>query len=116
MIACRNWAAQVDLSVHINTCLGLSEGRSWKQRESQVDHRGVHRIDGIAQIDDQVLAHIERPRLAHQTLCEVFPNPPVQLFGGFGNSLVRYRLGATNVIKCLGTSVGTGGDVAHSIS
>jgi hypothetical protein len=110
-----NRATQVDLGVHLDSCLRLPEIRPWKKSERKIDRGGIQRIDRVVQIDAEILARIKGPCLADQALGEVFPYPPVPIFVGFRECRFGDLFGETKVIQRLGTSVETGGNVAQSI-
>ena len=114
--ACRNWAAQIDLGVHLDAGFGLSEIGPRKQGKRQVDCRGIQRIDRIVQIDTEIFFGIKGLGFADQALCEILPNPPVPVFVGFGQRRFGNRFAKAKVIERLGTSVEAGSDVAQTIS
>lgn len=116
MNACRDWSAQIDLGVHFDACPGLAEIRPRKKRQRQIDRGGIQSIDRVVELDAKVFANVERSRFANKALGQILPNPPVARFVGFGKCRSGDFLGKTKVIKSLGTSVETGGDVAQPIS
>ena len=110
-----NRATQVDLGVHLDSCLRLPEIRPWKKSERKIDRGGIQRIDRIIQIDAEILAHIKGPCLADQALGEVFPYPPVPIFVGFGERRFGNLFGEAKVIESFGSGIEVGGAVAKSI-
>lgn len=116
MNACGDWSAQIDLGVHLDSSLGLAEVRPREKRQRQIDRGGIQSVDRVVEFDAKIFAGVERSRLANEALCQIFPNPPVSRFVGFGKCRSGYLLGETKVIESLGTSVETSDDVAQSIS
>jgi hypothetical protein len=86
-----------------------------KQGKRQVDRRGIQRVDRIVQIDTEILARMKRPGFAHQTLCEILPNPPVPVFVGIRESRFGNRFCETKMIKRVGLGVEAGCDIAQSV-
>ena len=105
---------QVDLGVHLDTCLGLPEVGPWKEGEGQIDGGRVQSIDRIVQIESEILAGIERSCRAHQTLGEVFPNPPVPVFVGIGERRFGKRLAEPKMVERFGSCVETSSNIAQT--
>ncbi len=55
----RDIPAQIEQRVQLHSCLGLAKVRPWKQRQRQIDRRGVERIGGVLELDAEVLTGIE---------------------------------------------------------
>ena len=54
-------AAQIEQRMHLDGGLGCAEHRPRKYRQTQIDSRGVERVDGFLQIDAEGLLRIQRP-------------------------------------------------------
>lgn len=116
MNTCGNGASKIDLGVHLDAGLGLTEVSPREKRQRQIDRGGIQGIDRVVEFDAKILVDVEWPCLANETLGQVLPNPPVARFVGFGKCRSCDLLGEAKVIKSFGTSVETGGNVAQSIS
>ena len=53
-------AAQIEQCMQLDGCLGRAEYRPRKYRQTQIDSRGVERLDGFLQIDAEGLLRILR--------------------------------------------------------
>lgn len=67
----RNAATQVEQRMHLHCGLGRAEVCPRKDRQAQVDGRGVECINRVRQVQPQVLAGIQCSGLTDQTLREV---------------------------------------------
>ena len=112
----RNRSSQVDLSMHFDARLGLTEIGPRKESQGKIDSGRIQRIDRVVQIQTKILARIERPGLPYQTLGEILPNPPVPAFVCVGESRFGNRFAEAEMIKSLGPGVETGSDVAQPVS
>lgn len=110
-----DWSAQIDLGMHLDAGFGLAKVRPRKKSQRQIDRGGIQSIDRVVEFDSEILAGVKWSCLANETLGQILPNPPVARFVGFGQGGFGDLLGEAKVIKSLGTSVETGGDVAQSI-
>ncbi len=52
-------------------CLGRAEHRPRRYRQTQIDSRGIERVDGFLQIDAEGLLRIQRPGDADQALGKI---------------------------------------------
>jgi hypothetical protein len=111
----RNRSAQVDLCVDFDPSLGLTEIGPRKESQGKIDSCRIQRIDRIFQIQTKILARIERPGFAHQTLGQILPDTPVPVFVGIGESRFGNRFAETKMIESLGPGVETGRDVAQPV-
>ena len=64
----RNRAPNIDLGMHLDPSLGRSEIGPRKQRQRQIDCRGVERIDNIVQLYARVFSGIQRSRPGNEML------------------------------------------------
>ncbi len=82
----RNVAAQIQKGVQLDGGLGAAEMCPWEDGQAQVDGRGIECVDGIVQIEAQVLVRIQRAGNPNQGLSEVCIDAPIALLVGFGQS------------------------------
>ena len=80
----RDWAAQVELCVQFDGCFGSPEVCPREHRQTQIDGRGIDRINHLVEIEPIRIFGIEPPGLANEDLSERFVNPPVPMFVGVG--------------------------------
>ena len=76
--------AQVQQGAHFHGPLRLAELCPRKQRQAQIDGRGIQGIGDAFQIGTKGLARIEPGCLGDQDVGEVGEHPPVPLFVGLG--------------------------------
>jgi len=110
----RNRSSQVDLSMHFDARLGLTEIGPRKESQGKIDSGRIQRIDRVVQIQTKILARIERPGLPYQTLGEVLPDAPVSLIVGIGKSRFGNRFGEAEMIECFCPGVEARCDVAQT--
>jgi hypothetical protein len=110
-----NRPTQIDLGMQLDARLGLPEVRPWEEGQGQVDGGGIQCVDRVVEIHSEILAGIERPCLAHQTLGEFLPNPPVAVLVGVRESRFGNRFGKPEMIERFGPGVETSGDVAQAL-
>ena len=71
-----NRATKVDLRVHLDSGLGLSEVCPRKEGEREIHCRRVQGIDRVVDVQTQVFARVERPGFAHERLSAVTQSAP----------------------------------------
>ena len=103
--ACGNRPSQVDLLVHLDPSLGLSEIRPREESQGQIDSRGIERVNRVGDVEPEILPGVEWPGFAHQGLGQVLPQPPVALFVRIGQSGPGYRFPEAKVVKSLGPCI-----------
>ena len=54
----RDVAAQIEQRVHLHRRLGGAKVRPWKQRQAQIDGRGIQSIDRVGQFHTQAFVGI----------------------------------------------------------
>src|SRR4029077_4600896 len=72
-----NRPTQIDQRVHLDRCLRGTEISPREQRQAQVDCRAVERIDGIVEIESNVVVYVKFARAADQNDRKVMPHAPV---------------------------------------
>ena len=112
----RDIAAQVEQRVQLDRSLGRSEMRPRKQRQAQVDGRGVERVDGVLQVDAEGLVDIQRSRDADQALGEVGVDAPVAHVVGIGQRIARHRGANAQVVELGALRAQAGFDVAQTLA
>jgi len=113
--ACRDRASQIELSVHLDPCFGTAEVGPREETQREVDGGGVERVNRVLQFQSEILSGVKDTRLAHEPLCQIFPESPVPLLVGIRQSGLGHRFPKTQVIEGFGASVEAGGDVAQSL-
>ena len=68
----------------LNGSFGGSEASPREGVQTQIDGRGVECVDGIVEVQAEVLVLVQRPGDADQGLGEVLPDPPVTHLIGVG--------------------------------
>jgi len=112
--ASRDWAAQIDLSMELDACLGLPEVGPRKQSQGEIDSSRIQCIDRIVQVQSEIFSGIERSRLAYENLGEALPKTPVSLLVGIGECGFRHRLTEAKMMESGRTCVETGGNIPEA--
>ena len=86
-----NGAAQVEQRVQLDGALGLLKVRPGKDREAEVDGRGIESIDGLLERDAEVIASIQTPRDGDESLGEVGMDAPIAPLIGISERAARNR-------------------------
>ena len=73
----RDQPAQIDLRVQLDSRVTPSIVRPRKDRETEVDDRGVECVDRVGQRDGERLVDVEGPRGANEALREVGVDAPI---------------------------------------
>ena len=110
-----NRATKVDLSVHLDSGLGLSEVCPRKESEREIHSRRVQGIDRVVDVQPQVFARVERPGFSHERLGQILPKPPVALLVGIGQRRFGHRLGKAQMVKRGWSRIQTLGNIAQSL-
>jgi len=97
-----NIPAQIEQRMQLDGCLGRAEHRPRKYRQTQIDSRGVERVDSFLQIDAEGLLRIQRPGDADQALGKIGIDAPVAYRVGIGQSIASHRRTNPEMIE-LGT-------------
>src|SRR5260370_24299840 len=69
--------AYVEQGVHLHCPFSRAEPRPGKQRQTQVDGRGIQCVDGAVQIDSNGVLRIHWPSQMDQHLSEIGKDPPI---------------------------------------
>ena len=80
----RDIAAQVQQGVQPDRSLGLPKWRPWKQRQTQVDGRGIQRVHRIGQLDAEAVVAVQPARPLDQQCGQIGPDVPIASFVGIG--------------------------------
>ena len=111
----RDGAAQIQQGVQLDRTLGGSEARPRKQRQAQVDGRGIQRIDRVGQFHAERLVHIERPRLGDQALPKLGIHAPVAQLVGVRQRRACHRGANAHMVEPVSVGRETGFDVAQTL-
>jgi hypothetical protein len=77
--------------VQLEGALNALEARPGKDRQAQVDGRGIERVNGLGKAGAEVVVGIEAARDVAERLGEVGIDPPVAAFVGIGQRAPRDR-------------------------
>ncbi len=95
-------AVQVEQGVHLDGGFVLPELRPREQRQTQIDGRGIQRVEAVVEIHTDGIGGIEGPRDADQHVREVGEDAPVMRLVGVGQRRTRHLSTEAQVIQ-LGT-------------
>jgi hypothetical protein len=101
--------------MHLDPRLGGAEVGPAEQGQRQIDGRRVQRIDRVLQLDAQVLADIQPPRLGHQSHGQIAPESPVAVLVRLGQRGTCDGPGESKVVERLGLRVQAGLDIAQAV-
>ena len=73
----RDVAAEIQQRVHLDRRLGRAEMRPRKDRQTKVDGRRIERIDGVGEVETQILVDVQPSRLGDQSLGQLRVNAPI---------------------------------------
>ena len=86
-------------SVQLDGGFGCAERCPFEQREAQVDGRGIERIDGVVEVESEILAAIKLPGSPDERLRDFGPDAPIAVLVGIGQSRAPHRLAEAHRIK-----------------
>jgi len=109
-------AAQIEQRVQFHCRLGGAKRRPRKHRQTQIDGRGIERINGIGQFHAKGLAGVERACFDNQPLSELEVDAPIAQLVGIGQRRARNRLGDTHVVELARLSGQTDLDIAQALA
>ena len=109
-----NGTSQVDLRVDLDSRFGLSKIGPREQRQRQVDSRRVQSVNGIVDVEPEILPGVERPGFSHESLGQILPQPPIALIVGVGQSRLGHRLQKTQVVKSSGPRIQAVDDIPQT--
>jgi len=102
--------------VQLERALGALEARPGKDRQAQVDGRGIERVDGLGEAGAEGVVGVEAARDADERLGEVGIDPPVAAFVGIGQRAPRDRSADTHVVELGMLGAQAGFDVAQALA
>ena len=79
-----NVAAQIEQRMKFDCCLGGTKRRPWKQRQTQVDGRGIQGIHRIGKLYSKAVVAVEFASTSDEQRCQIRPDMPVATFVGIG--------------------------------
>ena len=112
----RNRPAQIELGMHLDPGFGAPKISPWEEAEGEIDRGGIQSVNRVLQFQSEILSDVETTGLAHESLGQVFPEPPVPLFVGIGQGGLGNLLPKTEMVERFAPCVETSGDVAQSFS
>jgi len=80
----RDVAAQIQQGVQPDRRFGGAERCPWKQRQAQVDGRGIQRVDRVGQFDAEAVVAVQLAGAPDQCRRQRFPDTPVAALVGIG--------------------------------
>ena len=112
---CGNAAMQVEERVQLDGALRLAEPRPREQRQAEVDHRGVERVDGVLDImAGKRVVGVDAPGNVDEVLREVGVDSPVTGLVGVGEVVAGHPAADAHVIEPSGLGAQAGFDVAQA--
>ena len=87
-----------------------------KHPQRQIDRRRVQRVNGVFQIQPQVLANVKTSGLWNQAQGQRLPEPPIPPFVGIGQSRFGNGFPKTQMVKRLVFGVEIFDDIAQGIA
>ena len=109
-------APQVQQRVQFDRRLGRAKWCPWEQRKTQIDRRGIERINRVRQIQSQVFRRVERARLPDEPLREFGVDTPIAVLVGIGQGGASHRRANAHVIELGGLCRQAGLDVAQAFA
>jgi len=95
----RDVAPEIEQRMEFDGTLATTKLGPREQAQTQVDGRGIERIDGLRQIDGQWFLSVQLPRTTDQDLGEVGVDPPVVSMIGVGQRAPRDFAAKSGVIQ-----------------
>ena len=87
-----NVAAQIEQRMKFDCCLGGTKRRPWKQRQTQVDGRGIQGIHRIGKLYSKAVVAVEFAGTSDEQRCQIRPDMPVATFVGIGQRGVSIKI------------------------
>ena len=85
--------------MHLDGGLGCAKGRPVEQRETQIDGRGVERIDRVGQIQTEVGIAVELSCTTDEQSGQIGPDAPVARFVRIGQGRAMYTVAQSHRIQ-----------------
>ncbi len=112
----RDIPAQIEQRVQLHRCLRRAKRRPRKERQAQIDGRGIERVDRVGQLHAERLVRIELAGHRNQPLGELGIDAPVAHGVGVGERIARDRRAQPHVVELLGLHPQAGLDVAQALA
>lgn len=111
-----NAAAQVDDGVGFDCRLGRAEVGPRKQCQTQVDGRGVQRIERFLEAQAAVLVLMQLDRYGNQPMAKCLEHAPVASLVGIGQSGTGYPAANPDVVELGALRVQTSHQIAQALA
>ena len=112
----RNVAAQIEQRMQFHRRLGFAKACPGKQRQRQVDCRGIERIGRIVQLHTKAVPGVELARHTNQTQCKVLVDMPVAFLVGIGERTARNAPANTQVVELVRVRAQACFDIAQTLA
>jgi len=109
-------AAQVEERVQLDAGLGGAEQGPREQGEAQVDGGGVERVDGVVEVEPEVVVRVQGPGDVDQRLGEVRVDAPVAPHVGVGQGVARHAAADAHVVELVAVGAQADLDVAQALA
>jgi len=109
-------AAQIQQGMQLDRRLGGAERRPWKQRQAQIDGRGIQGVDGVVQIDAKAVVAIQLACTPNEQGGQVRPDAPVAPFVGICQCRTFDWRAKAHAVKLGLVGQQTGFDVAQTLA
>ena len=111
-----NVASQVEQRMQLDRRLGGAKWRPWKQRQTQVDGRGIQGVDGVVQVDAETVVAIQLARTPDEQGGQICPDAPVASLVGIGQRRTPDRRAKAHAVQLRLIGQQTGFDVAQALA
>ena len=112
----RHAGAHIEQRVQFDSGLSLAELRPRKQRQAQIDDRGVQGVQRLAQVHADVLSGVQATGLGNQHVGEIQIDAPVADFVGVCQRVARHTAADAHVVQAQAVSPQTALDVARTLA
>ena len=112
----RDISTQVDERVKFDSGLVASELSPGKQRQAEIDGRGIQRVGGMLELSAEVVVLVQSPRPGDQDLSEVRVDSPVAVLVGIGERAPSDDPAKAGVVKFPLKGVEAGFDVSQALA
>lgn len=101
--------------MHFDGGLGLAEMRPWKDRQAQIDSRGVEGVHRVVEFEAKILVGIEVPSGLDQRLGKIGVDAPVAFFVGFGQGAAGDIGSNAHMVERVALGFEAGFDIAQAL-
>jgi hypothetical protein len=108
-------AAQIEQRVHLHGRFGRTKIGPPKQRQAQIDGRTVERVNGIGEIEPDIVADVQFACAANQHRGDVSPYTPIAQLVCIGQRRTRHCFAQSHAVPLRGLLSETGFDVAQAL-